>query len=224
MTATEPQTAAPESRRWRYRRNWGWMESVLALALFWLVWPVGVRDGLPVWGVFLIPLLVRRANACSRRRVTPWYFDGIAAVFFFGDGAILHHLGSLVARIDSVFAFGAAAMLCGTMVWRFFRAWQQYTLRTLMLVTLGVAMLCSASHYWGIMLLLGVLMAFSIAAMYGVIFGSSWLAESDNVLPKARPPSDAERRRVIDMVERTTPSPPLHSRSEDGPENLQSEI
>jgi hypothetical protein len=140
----------------------------------------------------------------------------------------------------SVYLAAAGAFLV-TAVWKFFRARQKFTLLTLMLFTFGVAIVCSVNHY---VMLLPLLFFLAPPALEWTRFGPPTLSldPAKRAEWRSKPPSgsadegseedrmvrlhpsDADRQRVMEMVERATPRPPSPSRGEDAPKNSQFEI
>ncbi len=163
MTATEPQTAGPKGKRPSRDRSSVWIVlafSLLAVAgYFWVFgdFPrfISSAFGICVLAAFaasLAALIVfphRPAEILLGDEISPWYCDGIWGVFWVAMGIAM--IGVATVRHSSPLSWAGYFVFAGaclaTMLLKFFRARQQFTLRTLMLVTLGVAILCSTSRY-----------------------------------------------------------------------------
>jgi hypothetical protein len=156
MTATEPQTAEPKSKRPWYRRTSVWFELVFGLLVLtgflfacmkfrWLIDNEQGRTGLAAWAGLIVALFVYR-----HRPVQPlsWYCHGILGVYLVVLGITLSRdrYGNQAPYLWVLFYVSAGLCFAITAL-NFFEAHQQFTLRTLMLVTLGVAVLCSVSRY-----------------------------------------------------------------------------
>jgi hypothetical protein len=107
------------------------------------------------FGMGILAMLAGSLVACVLGKCRPlqirhnastlWYRSGIAGVYFLAFAVCMTHnpSGKPVAVIVAV----VAGVCFIVMVWGFFKARQQFTLRTLFLVTTGFAVLCSAAHY-----------------------------------------------------------------------------
>ncbi len=100
----------------------------------------------------LVAVLVRKRRKVQVRPETPkpWYWLGIKCVSCFAfvvcmrDSPLPKGLFSFL--FDS-FLFAVAAAYFFFTLWMFYKARQQFTLRTLFLVTFAVAVLCSTAQY-----------------------------------------------------------------------------
>jgi hypothetical protein len=158
MTATEPHIAEPKRKRPLQGLTWGWVELLLALLTLLLMQspfrpPADREFGISVLAAFagsIVAVYMHRggfAEALPRDLTGPWYYDGIACVLFALIGINLPHNFGEKTSCLCVASFAVAGICLTIMVWKFFRVRQQFTLRTLMLVALGVATVCGAWVY-----------------------------------------------------------------------------
>ncbi len=153
MTATEPQTAEPKSKRLWHHRASVWLELVLGvLALAGFLWFCVEHRSLfnnyegrcelaELAGLIAVPFAFQHRPV---QPLPPWCFPGILGVFTLALATTTRGPSSSMFLV--VFFVFAGVFFAGA-VWDFFKARQQFTIRTLMLVTLGVAILCSVSFY-----------------------------------------------------------------------------
>ena len=191
MTTTGPQTAGPARKCPWYRLPLVWNEAVaILLIVLWLSdpmrWPIRSERhrcyAALLAGLFTAFLVRqhRRPQVVPHGSTSPWYHDGIVGVLLLLMGIDFSHDLAGELSYSCVGVFAIAALFLASMARKFFTARQQFTLRTLMLVTLGVAILCSVSFYVPIVPLLIFL---AIPALEWARFGPPSLGH-DNVGPK----------------------------------------
>ena len=170
MTATEPQPNEPERKRpWHHRAS-VWFElvlGVLTLAGFLLFCveygslfnDYDGRFELSLWAGLIAAFFVCRHRPV--RPLPPWCFAGILGVVTLALAITISNdpFRGPSSPIFLVFLSVFVGVFFLLMVWTFVATRQQFTLQTLMLVTLGIALLCSVSCYVPIvplLILLGI--------------------------------------------------------------------
>jgi len=138
--------------------TWGWIELLLALLVLLLLFArfrlsIDSEYGMSLLAALagsIVALFVCRhgsAQFLPRDPSGPWYYHGIAGILFAIIGINSPHNLSENTSYLCVSSFAIAGLCFATMVWKFIRVRQQFTLRTLMLAALGIAILCGVSVY-----------------------------------------------------------------------------
>ena len=196
MTATEPQTTEPTSKRPWYRGTWGWIALLLVLLAgllkcVWLGW--SFKDERNDWWLLaalaggLLAILVRRYRPAL---VFPrWCSNAIMSVLFFVMGIDAAHMAFGIDSALVTFLI-VAGVFFAIAVFEFFWVRQQFALQSLLLLPLGVAILCSVSRHVSILPFLIFLIGFFTVAAFPTV----------------------------------TPCSPSPNHAKDGPSNLKSQI
>jgi hypothetical protein len=98
-------------------------------------------------------LFGRRVARVQGSTPSSWHFYGSQGVYFFAFALCVarsnlpHNKSDTFNMVACVLFFAWSVVCFATMAWKFFKARQQFTIGTLLMVTLGVAILCSAASY-----------------------------------------------------------------------------
>jgi hypothetical protein len=142
----------------------------------------------------LVGCVLRKCRPIRIRHTAPqlWYRLGIVGIYFLALAVCMTHnpAGKPFAVVMTV----VAGVCFIVMVWGFFKVRQQFTLRTLFLVTTGFAVLCSAAHYIPIAPLV----------VFLAVIAGDWLkpalpkATNTTQSPGESPPGTADHKDTID--------------------------